>query len=512
MIEVTAERSIAAPPDALWPLVSDPARLPDWFTFAERVEVIDGGPDGPGQRRRQHGHWGKRRSEVDQVITRWEPPRALAWAHEAERLNGKPAPRFAASTDFTIELVPDGAGTARPPALGPGPRRTAARPGHPRLRAPRGRHRAERVARTPRRRLRAERRLRAVEPHGRQPVQADRSRSACGCSAAHRSATACGPARAGAAPGTRDRSSARRRRTSARRGRRSRRGSPSAPRTRAGGVGRWSSCPRPPQSSGSPAARRSERWRRTANTYPRVRTGPRPIIGPLHFRGMIDEEDVLEALSNVIDPELGLDFVELGLVYGVEIDGGTVNVTFTLTTPACPIGPQVSEQMKEFVGEIPGVEDVAGRNPCALCTRPLDAPRIEAAGPSARVDGPLGSSCGPPPPRRAACSRASRSRRTARRPSATRCSRGRVAVAALPPARPPSLSRVFSCARPSRSRRDRVDVGHRVVVAQQPEVDRAVVGHDRDASPWLAAGRRPGRRSAAGARACRAGTAGPARS
>jgi metal-sulfur cluster biosynthetic enzyme len=73
---------------------------------------------------------------------------------------------------------------------------------------------------------------------------------------------------------------------------------------------------------------------------------------------MVSEDDVTEALSNVIDPELGLDFVELGLVYDVEIDGGTVNVTFTLTTPACPIGPQVSEQMKEFVGELVGVEEV----------------------------------------------------------------------------------------------------------------------------------------------------------
>jgi Polyketide cyclase / dehydrase and lipid transport len=54
---------------------------------------------------------GKRRSEVDQLITRWEPGPALAWRHEAERLNGKPAPRFAASTDFTIELEPEGAGT-----------------------------------------------------------------------------------------------------------------------------------------------------------------------------------------------------------------------------------------------------------------------------------------------------------------------------------------------------------------------------------------------------------------
>jgi metal-sulfur cluster biosynthetic enzyme len=70
-------------------------------------------------------------------------------------------------------------------------------------------------------------------------------------------------------------------------------------------------------------------------------------------------EVVYEALEEVIDPELGLDFVSLGLVYDVEIEGeGEVYVTFTLTTPACPIGPQVSEQMKEFVGDLDGVKDV----------------------------------------------------------------------------------------------------------------------------------------------------------
>ena len=69
-------------------------------------------------------------------------------------------------------------------------------------------------------------------------------------------------------------------------------------------------------------------------------------------------DDVMDALSNVIDPELGLDFVELGLIYGIEIDGGHVHVTFTLTTPACPIGPQVTEQIEEFVSEIEGVESV----------------------------------------------------------------------------------------------------------------------------------------------------------
>jgi len=70
-------------------------------------------------------------------------------------------------------------------------------------------------------------------------------------------------------------------------------------------------------------------------------------------------EEVEDALTNVIDPELGLDFVELGLIYGVEVDGSDVHVTFTLTSPGCPIGPQVSEQVEEFVGELEGVEAVA---------------------------------------------------------------------------------------------------------------------------------------------------------
>jgi metal-sulfur cluster biosynthetic enzyme len=66
-------------------------------------------------------------------------------------------------------------------------------------------------------------------------------------------------------------------------------------------------------------------------------------------------DDVQDALANVIDPELGLDFVELGLIYDVEIEGADVFVTFTLTSPGCPIGPQVSEQIEEFVSELDGV-------------------------------------------------------------------------------------------------------------------------------------------------------------
>jgi metal-sulfur cluster biosynthetic enzyme len=69
-------------------------------------------------------------------------------------------------------------------------------------------------------------------------------------------------------------------------------------------------------------------------------------------------DDVQEALTNVIDPELGLDFVELGLIYDIEVEQGEVFVSFTLTSPGCPIGPQVSEQMEEFVGELDGVTAV----------------------------------------------------------------------------------------------------------------------------------------------------------
>jgi metal-sulfur cluster biosynthetic enzyme len=69
-------------------------------------------------------------------------------------------------------------------------------------------------------------------------------------------------------------------------------------------------------------------------------------------------DDVQEALTNVIDPELGLDFVELGLIYTVEVEETEVFVSFTLTSPGCPIGPQVSEQIEEFVSELDGVTAV----------------------------------------------------------------------------------------------------------------------------------------------------------
>jgi len=73
---------------------------------------------------------------------------------------------------------------------------------------------------------------------------------------------------------------------------------------------------------------------------------------------MASVDEVTDALREVIDPELGLDFVELGLIYEVAVQDANVSVTYTLTSPGCPIGPQVSEQIAEFVSELDGVDDV----------------------------------------------------------------------------------------------------------------------------------------------------------
>lgn len=84
-------------------------------------------------------------------------------------------------------------------------------------------------------------------------------------------------------------------------------------------------------------------------------------------------EAVEEALTNVIDPELGLDFVELGLIYEVAVEEEDVYVTFSLTSPGCPIGPQVSEQIEEFVGELDGVSRV---HPKMVFTPPWSPDRM----------------------------------------------------------------------------------------------------------------------------------------
>lgn len=70
------------------------------------------------------------------------------------------------------------------------------------------------------------------------------------------------------------------------------------------------------------------------------------------------EDIVRERLREVLDPEMRLSVVDLGLIYGIEIEGAKVRVTYTLTSPACPLAPVIAEQIRSAVLDIPGVRDV----------------------------------------------------------------------------------------------------------------------------------------------------------
>src|SRR5690606_33475673 len=75
---------------------------------------------------------------------------------------------------------------------------------------------------------------------------------------------------------------------------------------------------------------------------------------------MVTEQDVKKALRAVKDPELDLDVVVLGLVYGVDITDGHVHVTMSLTTPMCPAAPQIVEQARAAVEALAGVGSAEG--------------------------------------------------------------------------------------------------------------------------------------------------------
>ncbi len=71
------------------------------------------------------------------------------------------------------------------------------------------------------------------------------------------------------------------------------------------------------------------------------------------------EDEVLEALKSVIDPELGINIVDLGLVYEVDVaDDGDVDIQYTLTTMGCPIGPLIEDQMRAFLAPLSGIGEV----------------------------------------------------------------------------------------------------------------------------------------------------------
>ena len=70
---------------------------------------------------------------------------------------------------------------------------------------------------------------------------------------------------------------------------------------------------------------------------------------------MPTKDDVVEALRQVEDPELGMDIVELGLFYDAAVEGANVHVTHTLTSMGCPVGPMIQEDIHRVVAELPGV-------------------------------------------------------------------------------------------------------------------------------------------------------------
>jgi metal-sulfur cluster biosynthetic enzyme len=75
---------------------------------------------------------------------------------------------------------------------------------------------------------------------------------------------------------------------------------------------------------------------------------------------MVTQEQVLEALQSVTDPEINLSIVDLGLIYGVNIleHGELVEIEMTLTSPMCPFGPQLLQATSAAAGALDGVEKV----------------------------------------------------------------------------------------------------------------------------------------------------------
>lgn len=74
---------------------------------------------------------------------------------------------------------------------------------------------------------------------------------------------------------------------------------------------------------------------------------------------MIDADAVRKALRQVKDPEIGLNIIDLGLVYDVEVEDGEVHIKMTLTSPGCPVGPQImgdADQAARMLDGVTGVE------------------------------------------------------------------------------------------------------------------------------------------------------------
>ena len=94
----------------------------------------------------------------------------------------------------------------------------------------------------------------------------------------------------------------------------------------------------------------------------------------------VTEKDVRNALKGVKDPELGLDLVVLGLVYDIEVIGGKVETTISLTSPLCPVAGQIVEDAKTAIEGVEGVEVAEVNHPFDHpCTTDRIIPLIRAS-------------------------------------------------------------------------------------------------------------------------------------
>jgi metal-sulfur cluster biosynthetic enzyme len=74
---------------------------------------------------------------------------------------------------------------------------------------------------------------------------------------------------------------------------------------------------------------------------------------------LFSEDHVREGLKNVYDPEIGINIVDLGLVYDTDVsENGDVLVTMTLTSLGCPLGPVIVQEVQGALGDLPGVGDI----------------------------------------------------------------------------------------------------------------------------------------------------------
>jgi metal-sulfur cluster biosynthetic enzyme len=73
----------------------------------------------------------------------------------------------------------------------------------------------------------------------------------------------------------------------------------------------------------------------------------------------VSQARIRQALTQVFDPELGINIVDLGLVYDIDVhDNGDVDIRYSLTTMGCPIGPLIEDQIRAFLAPIDGIGDV----------------------------------------------------------------------------------------------------------------------------------------------------------